>query len=144
MNTITVIEAEFVEVGKHQKAVTSIAYLETFKAKELFTTWCYTNAYPNFSDNKMKGKSIRNQLRSFGWYIVKSKAGYSLMEEVTADDLRLIQMNDPFKKINWFDILNELDFDPGLNLIISIVKKINCHIVWVPSLQKRLIMRSVA
>lgn len=139
MNTITVIEAEFVEVGKHQKVVTSVASLETNKAKELFTTWCYTNAYPNFSDNKMKGKSIRNQLRSFGWYIVKSKDGYRLMEEVTIDNVCPDQMSVVHQ-------LWEAIIDKQLNCTSTkyFVKARGFHIVWVPSLQKRLIMRSVA
>lgn len=129
-----VIEAEFVEVGKHQKVVTSVASLETNKAKELFTTWCYTNAYPNFSDNKMKGKSIRNQLRSFGWYVVKSKGGYSLMEEI---DISEAGRSGLQCMIAFSSITEEID-EPYEDRII---RDCGFHIVWVPSLQKRLIMR---
>jgi len=132
-----VIEAEFVEAGKHQKVVTSIASLELTEAKELFTTWCYTNAYPNFSDNKMKGKSIRNQLRSFGWYIVKSKTGYQLMEEISVSDAR--KLFSFAYLVSYCSIVNSIN-DSGSR---KFIRGYGSHIVWVPSLQKRLIMRSV-
>ena len=103
MNRI-VVEAEFVEIGKHQKVSTVIETMDLEKARSEISFWFLVKNYPKVYGRLQK--EIRNKLRSFGWYIVKTKRGYSLMEEVDT-------------------------FEYGF------------HNVWVPSLNKYLVMRSV-
>ena len=129
-----VIEAEFVEVGKHQKVVTEVIIMTSKEALDWFRGWKYYETY-----SILEAKRIRNNLRSYGWYIVKSKGGYSLMEEATIDDVCPDQMS--VVRQLWEAII-----DKQLNCASTkyFVKARGFHIVWVPSLQKRLIMRSVA
>lgn len=129
-----VIEAEFVEVGKHDKVVTTILSASKDDAIVSFTDWLNCRRlYPIIA------KRIRKDLRSFGWYIVKSKAGYQLMEEATIDNVCPDQMS--IVRQLWEAIIEK-----QLNCASTkyFVKARGFHIVWVPSLQKRLIMRSVA
>ena len=137
-----VIEAEFVEVGKHQKVVTEIVTMNEQSAKIEFACWAdaFWEPRKNWSNQKrINNQRIRDNLRSFGWYIVKSKTGYSLMEEVSTDDV-CPNLESPLRKL-WGAIINK-----QLNCASTkyFVKARDLHIVWVPSLQKRLIMRSVA
>mgnify|MGYP003473806003 CR=1 FL=1 len=131
-----VIEAEFVEVGKHQKVVTYIDSLPEDKAKELFADWLYMVAYPEYDKNyPVFSKTIRNQLRSFGWYIVKSKGRYSLMEEASISEAEKFGSNC---------VLAFRSYNEGTEGMWEkdLIRDCGFHIVWVPALQKRLIMRS--
>lgn len=127
-----VIEAEFVEVGKHQKVVTEIRTMNSEDALNWFRGWKYCEVF-----NILEAKRIRNNLRSFGWYIVKSKGGYKLMEEI---DLFEAGKSGLRCAISFQSITEDID-EPYEDRII---RDCGFHIVWVPSLQKRLVMRSVA
>ena len=132
-----VIEAEFVEVGKHQKVVTDIWSMHEDEALVEFAAWKRCSSPKQSVYWKGRAKQIRNNLRSFGWYIVKSNGGYQLMEEI---DIIEARKNGDACTIA-FLLLKEGDDDRCDRMILRSRK---FHIVWVPSLKKRLIMRSVA
>lgn len=85
MNKSIVVDAEFVEIGKHQKVSTIIETMDLLDAKIAMNVWWQTKTYPE-TFNKSTRKEIRSRLRSFGWYIVKTSSGYKLMEEASFDD----------------------------------------------------------
>ena len=69
------------KLEKHQKIVESIQTMSPDEAKQLFAEWQY-NGMQSYRN------SIRQKLRDFGWYIVKTRIGsYELMEEVFLKDV---------------------------------------------------------
>jgi hypothetical protein len=136
MNKSIVVDAEFVEIGKHQKVSTIIETMDLLDAKIAMNVWWQTKTYPE-TFNKSTRKEIRSRLRSFGWYIVKTSSGYKLMEEASFDDF--------VEEWEHKDVLSEAW---GLaNLFPFLFRRMlqnrNLHVVWVPSLKTHLILRSV-
>jgi hypothetical protein len=136
MNKSIVVDAEFVEIGKHQKVSTIIETMDLLDAKIAMNVWWQTKTYPK-TFNKSTRKEIRSRLRSFGWYIVKTSSGYKLMEEASFDDF--------VEEWEHKDVLSEAW---GLaNLFPFLFRRMlqnrNLHVVWVPSLKTHLILRSV-
>ena len=137
MNKTTVIEAEFVKLGKHQKVSTVVETMDLLDATIAMNAWRQTKTYPK-TFNKSTRKEIRSRLRSFGWYIVKTKADYKLMEEASFDDF----VEEWEHKDIAFQVWKLVKMFPVANM--RLVQNRNLHVVWVPSLKKRLILRSVA